>query len=308
MTAAEKFQNITRYNITEYFERVVTFIETLFPKLQNYYKGGELDAAAFSSLDNLLVESQKVSAIFEMNGDYLQTVDMWDLLDLFSDSLEKLNTANNLARWMKSSRSRGYTDVLVIEQLLKSGESFETFEFNNESLEPQNSWVDTTVNNLITEEDYTPEGGVKFNSTFQDAGATSIQSVVDVLSGDNILGKDLSKDFTFTYTTNNGRVYLDLTNVTGMKAIEQAYGILVGLVAGDIPEDPSFGLPNDLVGSDVIAIQYPIIFRALIDMFSTDNRWKNLTILGVETQEDAAFIRIQVSTILGDQIITNVSI
>lgn len=191
----DKFYEVTGYDIESYFNRFIEFINTQYPKLVNYYEGGTLDAASFDELTYLLKESNKIEGIFEMFSDNLLTLDMWQVLDTFEDAFEKLNTASNLSRWLKSSRVSIYSSEVVVSQMLRTGENFEMAASNYDKPDPQNDWVDITVNNTIAEDEYDLDGGTRYKMNFQNSGTHGVDNVIDSLDNQLILGKDIAKEW-----------------------------------------------------------------------------------------------------------------
>ena len=99
-----------------------------------------------------------------------------------------------------------------------------------------------------------------FKINIRNEGIFDIPNIVDNLSTKNILGKDIDVNFRFE---NN-----DLATVEYEAAIAQAYNTIISSLKGCIPEFPEYGLSNDMIGSSANALQYPTIFRDLLNMFS----------------------------------------
>lgn len=299
----DKFYEVTGYDIESYFNRFIEFINTQYPKLVNYYEGGTLDAASFDELTYLLKESNKIEGIFEMFSDNLLTLDMWQVLDTFEDAFEKLNTASNLSRWLKSSRVSIYSSEVVVSQMLRTGENFEMAASNYDKPDPQNDWVDITVNNTIAEDEYDLDGGTRYKMNFQNSGTHGVDNVIDSLDNQLILGKDIAKEWVIEKDADG---VWDLRTVKFQEACKQAFGILTSTMQGDIPEFVDLGIAKELIGSSQAMIEYPILFKNLSNLFATDSRWKDLRLMEMSIVEDSLFIEVQATTILGEKYTTNI--
>ena len=77
---------------------------------------------------------------------------------------------------------------------------------------------------------------------------------------------------------------------------------------GQIPEFPEYGLPNDMIGNSVNAIQYPTIFRNLLNMFQRDARWVEVNLIDLYRKEDSIFMKVNAKTVTNNYLVTNIQI
>ena len=300
-TSAEKYYNITTIDIQQFFQDTVDFINEGYPSILSYYEGGDLPADSFKVLDDLLVRAESIDAAFFNFSDQMKTLDMWDLLDTFEDSWGQLLTINNTSKWMRSSRVGRYDGKFYLERALKDFENFEQVASSVGSNDPQNDWEEIAVSNFIIEEDYSPRsGGPIFKISLSSSANFGIQTVVDSLVGERILGKDVDKRF---YFANN-----DLAIVEYKDAINQTIDTIMNTLKGDIPEFPEDGVSNEFIGTNVSAIQYPTLFRNLSTMFAKDDRFIEVNLLSLSRKDDYIIMKIKIKTINSDSYITNISV
>lgn len=300
-TSAEKYYNITKIDIQQFFQDTVDFINEGYPSILSYYEGGDLPADSFKVLDDLLVRAESIDAAFFNFSDQMKTLDMWDLLDTFEDSWGQLLTINNTSKWMRSSRVGRYDGKFYLERTLKDFENFEQVASSVGSNDPQNDWEEIAVSNFIIEEDYSPRsGGPIFKISLSSSANFGIQTVVDSLVGERILGKDVDKRF---YFANN-----DLAIVEYKDAINQTIDTIMNTLKGDIPEFPEDGISNEFIGTNVSAIQYPTLFRNLSTMFAKDDRFIEVNLLSLSRKDDYIIMKIKIKTINSDSYITNISV
>ena len=300
-TSAEKYYNITKIDIQQFFQDTVDFINEGYPSILSYYEGGDLPADSFKVLDDLLVRAESIDAAFFNFSDQMKTLDMWDLLDTFEDSWGQLLTINNTSKWMRSSRVGRYDGKFYLERALKDFENFEQVASSVGSNDPQNDWEEIAVSNFIIEEDYSPRsGGPIFKISLSSSANFGIQTVVDSLVGERILGKDVDKRF---YFANN-----DLAIVEYKDAIDQTIDTIMNTLKGDIPEFPEDGVSNEFIGTNVSAIQYPTLFRNLSTMFAKDDRFIEVNLLSLSRKDDYIIMKIKIKTINSDSYITNISV
>ena len=114
------------------------------------------------------------------------------------------------------------------------------------------------------------------------------------------MGKDINKKFSFK----DG----DIDTVQFQAALIQAFDTILKTQKGGIPEFPNYGLPNDMVGSTVNAMQYPIIFKAISNMFQYDSRFKEIQILDIYRKEDNVFMKIEARSVTNESLVNTIQL
>ena len=296
----EKFLSVTGYNIKDFFQSYVDFCSEYYPYIVDYYQGGEINADSFYELDKLIAQINIIEPLFQLHENKLDDISMWELLESFSEIVTKLTTIKNSDRWLRSA-SVGRTNTLQLEKQLRTGETFETVSEQLELENPEDDWVDIVVPQYIIEEDYiTGQGSNTFSVNLKNVGINYVDNVVDTLVDENILGKDLSTEFVFENE--------DLKIIKFQKSMEQALRIILEAVKGCIPEFTDYGLPSDFIGQTTNAIQYPIIFKSLMNMFQRDNRWASAELIDLKKVEDSIFMKVRATTVTKEDFLINVPI
>ena len=300
MDMYEKFLSVTGYNIKDFFQSYVDFCSEYYPYIVDYYQGGEINADSFYELDKLIAQINIIEPLFQLHENKLDDISMWELLESFSEIVTKLTTIKNSDRWLRSA-SVGRTNTLQLEKQLRTGETFETVSEQLELENPEDDWVDIVVPQYIIEEDYiTGQGSNTFSVNLKNVGINYVDNVVDTLVEENILGKDLSTEFVFENE--------DLKIIKFQKSMEQALQIILEAVKGCIPEFTDYGLPSDFIGQTTNAIQYPIIFKSLMNMFQRDNRWASAELIDLKKVEDSIFMKVRATTVTKEDFLINVPI
>lgn len=295
-----KFKNTTGYDILGFFNRYSSFMDIYYPSIINYYSGGALDQNAFFELDYLLKEVTKIEPLFLLNTNRMDTVDMWELLDLFSDVQVKLLTINKTGKWMRSSRLNTNETGVKIDKIQYQNETIEMMANDLGYSDPQNDWMNIAINNQAKEEDYTLEGGTIFSVVFQNNSNIGLDNIVDSGQGKRVLGKDVAKKISFV---NN-----DLDVVEFEKAIAQSFEIKMNVQRNSIPEFPEYGINNELIGTNAAALSYPALFRDVLALFRQDKRWSNVNLIDIYRKDDMVFMKIEATSILKDSLVTNINV
>ena len=301
--ALETFKKQTGYDIKVFFESFVLFCNSYYPLIVSYYTGqGDVDMKdTFGKLDELMKQSREIEPLFYLKSTGLSRINLWELLDMFTDCQTKLWTIDNSSRWLRSAIIGRYGTNVALQRVLKTRETFENVSSQLGSNNPQDDWVDIARDNLVEEEDYdVNKGGGMFKINIRKSGNFNIPNIVDNLDSNKILGKDIDKNFRIEDN--------DLVTVEYEKAVGQALDTILNAMKGMIPEFPNYGLPNEAIGASVIGIQYPSIFKHLINMFQRDARWVSVELFDLYRKEDNIFMKIQAKTVTNNFFVTNIQI
>jgi len=131
-----------------------------------------------------------------------------------------------------------------------------------------------------------------FSIPTQSQASQKVPNIVDSSSTDNVYGKDLDRKIRF-----DGN---DLAVFSGIDNIIQNLGIKLSTKKGDIPEFPSDGIDNELIGTSISAIRYPVLVRDLSNIFKKDGRYSEVSFVNLISEQDYVFLDMQIKTILED--------
>ncbi len=288
----DKFKLITGYDIESFLNDYIEFTSSHFSNIVNYYNGGEVVRDSFNYLDDLNKEVTKIDGLFNYYKNHFNTVDFWELIDLYSDIKVKLMTVNNYSKWSRSSRLDRYSSDITISYVQKQGETIERISDKSGSEDSENDWVQLAINNDLNEEKYTSSGGVILSVRLKNNFNFDISNIVDTLSEENLYGKDIQNKIEI--------VDGDIVSLSGEDSLMQTISNIFSTQKGDIPEYPEYGTNNNLIGSNVNIFSYPTQFRDILTMLQRDDRFKSLTLLNVSRKDDYTYMSFQVKTKVGD--------
>jgi hypothetical protein len=296
----DKFKSVTGYDIKAFFKRFSDFSSTYYQSIINYYAGGQLNQDAFFELDSLLNEVSIIEPLFGINTNRLDTLDMWEILDLFSETQIKLYTVKQTGKWMKSSRLTLNDTGTKINRVQNQNETIEMIADDVGYADIHNDWVDIAINNQVVEEEYTMDGGTIFTIVLQNNFSVGLDNIVDYLTGKSVLGKDIARKINFV---NN-----DLETVNFEKAIDQSFKIKIEAQKNSIPEFPFYGVDNESIGTNVASISYPVLFKDLLTLFKQDKRWSEVNLIDIKRADDSIKMQFEAKSILKDSLVTNINI
>lgn len=298
----QQFKDKTGYDIQAFFEDYVLFVNGYYSLIVSYYNGEDVDVLdAFGQLDNLMQRATQIEPLFAMNSNLFNNLDYWELLDVFSDCQTKLWTINNTSKWLRSAIIGRFGPNVVLEKVLKSRETFENAVNTMGAANPQDDWVKVATDNTVEEEAYEADnGGGLFRVNINYTGEFPVDNIVDNLDNKKILGKDMAVALGFA---NN-----DIVTVEYEKAVEQSFLTILGTLRGSIPEFPDYGMPSEIIGVSRNALQYPTIFKALVNMFQADGRFIEVNLIDIYLKEDNVFMKINAKTINENYLETSIKL
>ena len=294
------FRQITGYNIGAFFTQYRTFIAQHYQNIIDYYAGSDRVSVSFEALNELSRQISMIEPLIDLNRNRFQTIDAWTILDAYSDIFVAVETAKNMSRWSRSTRTTQFNQNVEVDRILRQGEIFESVLQENGVVDYDNLWARTAIENYITEEDYTPQGGTIFSVAVRSGANFNLPNIVDNLRRENVYGKDIRKDFIFEDN--------DLLVVNGTNALTQTVDTILQTRRGGIPEFPEDGIEESLIGTNVNAIEYPVIFRNLLNVFRKDARFTEVNLLDLFRDQDSVFMRFEIKGLLKDTFISNLNI
>lgn len=296
MNILDKFRRLTNYDLQVFFVDYDNFVSVSFQKLVAYYKGdSSVDKSVFKELNRLYKESLKIeSTISSMQSSLSSSTEFWDLIDTFSTLKVKLESMLNLAKWMRSSYVYSYEDQSKFKYILKQRQTLESVSMELGSIDPNKDWVGIAIDNSISELDYTKQGGNVLDLKKKDNSALNISTVVDVMIGDNILGKDMPQKIEI-----NDEDIISLDTIT---TLEQSANICLTVTRGSVPEFPTLGISKHFIGSTVNALRFSSLIREVVSNFKTDDSFKSVQMVDNGINQDVAFYDFKIVSKLNNEI------
>jgi len=299
----EDFGDITGYNMKQYLEDFVVFIETKQQDIFDYYNGQvkEPNILSFNELSRLLTEYDKVTELIIINKNNFSNVSFWDLVDIVDDTKIQLDTVNKYYKWLRSSVVDNVLgEKIEVDYILNQNQTLEELSKEIGSTDYLDDWSKLSLRNDIKEEDYTKEGGILFKVSFKNNLGFYINSVVDVIQGESVYGKDLDLKIQFE---NN-----DLKVLSPKETFLQTTKILLNLKSGDSSEFPQDGIQKDMIVGNrgLVSVFYSSIFRQMYSVFSKDDTIKSILIANMSVDQDSEIIEVQIESRLNEVITQNI--
>lgn len=290
----EIFEETTQYNLKKYLQRVDSFVKVLYPKIVNFYSSTSLTSTSIKDsvivLDELLGEADTILSIIQNFNSSLDSR-FWDIVELVDDIKLNLLAVQNTPKWLRSTLSKGTSSSgFEVSELLKQRETLELLSKRIGSSDKENDWSLIALRNDLSEEEYSPDGGISLVVQYFNRFSLSLKSVVDSsIVGEKVYGLDIKRELNFK----DG----DLEVLTYKETVLQAVTILAKLRQGDNPQFIENGIQSSLViGSNRNSIPFNILLRQLYSTFQSDDTLKSLRIINIDNIDNRIELSLEVET------------
>lgn len=278
--------------IAKIINKFISFIENDEPIIYSYYcDNRNYPRESFLALDALYKEIKDTITEIKSNRNTLNNFKYFEFLDYLEDCLLCLENINNYSRWLRSSIIKGRSkNEAEIDFVLEQNQSISSF---SRKLGYENGDIgelDIQLRNKLKETSYNLDGGLRLKYNFIDSNKIQVNTVVDSLNNDTILGKDIDKSFLI--------VNEDLSTVTKTDCFKQSIEILLTMKRNDNPEHPKYGLDKNIISNkNYISQIIPSISRQLYELISTDDTIDSFVIKNIEQRDDKLCLLIEVKAI-----------
>jgi len=294
----EEFTEITGVDISSVLTDYLFFMDYYHNRIVDYYKGNTktADSASFQALNDLILTIESINSDVILNKDSFYRFNHWELLNYIESIRVNLMTISNVSKFLRSSIENGnFSQFIETKYSLKQNQTLEDVsDYVMNSSDAINDWSNIAFRNDLREEDYNTTSGKLLSVVFDKSGGiTDIKSVVDNINGENMYGLDIYSKITFEDD--------DIKTLSYRDTMLQTIAILSELRRGGNPEFRVDGLQTNLiVGRDINSIAYPVIFRQLFNVFSTDDTIAAFSITDVKIEGDSLVLESGITTKYGD--------
>lgn len=291
-------RRVLRYDIELLYTELEGFLSVDVNRIIAYYRGATEEApeASFSRLNQLMREVRILLEKYNQNGAVFGNVGDWDTLDEIEDIYLKLQTVQNISRYLRSA---------ILQNSWNRNPQFEYGLHQNQTLEnvaedvllgndSTNQWVDIAIKNDLEEEGYSSQGEVKLTLPASlEQTNFFLESVLDNIVDENAYGRDLQAQYEF--------VDDDLAVLAPRDTFKQAVDILLNLKKGDIPKFRNLGLEG-LVGQSRNSFRAPAVIRQINETLDTDDTISSIQIVNIRREQDAFFVDLTINTFFNEVI------
>lgn len=278
--------------IAEIIDRFNAFIENDEPIINSYYcEDRSYPRESFIVLDALYEDIKNAISDIKLNRNTIDNFKYFECLDYLEDCLLCLDNINNYARWLRSSTIKGRSkNEVEIDFVLAQHQSLSNFSRKLGYENGDTGELDIQLRNKLKETSYNLDGGLKVKYNFVDNNKIQINTVIDSLNNDTILGKDIDKSFVI--------VDDDLKTVVKNDCFVQSVEVLLTMKRNDNPEHPEYGLDKNIISNrNYVSQIIPSVSRQLYELISTDDTIDSFLMKNIEQRDDKLSLSVEVKAV-----------
>jgi len=299
-----EFQKITKYPLIFFLEKYSYFNENCLTDLKAYFSGSttSIDNDKLQMLSSLIEDNANLISVVNNFSNKMNDCGFWELLDYLESLNDNINKIAKLPKYYHVTKTvNGYKPVKEITGSVGGMKTFEDVEneLKYDNFDNEASWVDIMRNNDIEETDWEIDELKQVKYTTNSV-SVQVNTIIDVLKGDNVYGKDISKKIAFEQN--------DLEIVKYLENIKQKSLVLLNLKKGDVPEIVDFGVDNKFLGSNVKSFSYHEIFTQIENNFLQDDIFSGIEIYNLKFNGDSLEIEVNIKTKYDYSLIQNLNI
>ena len=284
---AINFQNITKFDLRQYFIDYRDFLTNDFPDVSNYYAGKTetIDAAKIKRLKDLITRSRNLLQQFSTFATKFSNVGFWELQQYCQDLNETLERITKLPKYNRVSKSpRGYKPYI---QASYSVGGMRTMEDVAREIGDTTTESELILNNDLEEENYDIDKLSNINALVNNTSGVVVDTILETPIGNRVYGRDIQRKIEIEGN--------DLKIVEWEDNVEQKVEILLMLEYGDIPEMPNLGRAV-IEGSNYRDYNYTELLTDLRNVFYQDDLFAYVGITDVSYKDGDISVNVEVNT------------
>lgn len=288
-----EFEKITKFPLILLLEKYAYFNENYLAGLKLYFSGraDDVDVNAIDAMNELKGNCAELLSIINSYNNKLSDCGFWELIDYLESLNDNIEKIIKLPKYYHVTKTiSGYRPIVESNGNVGGMRTFEDVEneLRYDNFDTQTTWGQIMLNNDIEETAWEIDELKQVKYTISAPESIKVSTILDILQGDNIYGRDISRKITFDDN--------DLFLVKYADNIKQKCEILLNLKKGDVPEMPLFGVDNKFLGEGVKAFSYNEVFTQIEGNFLQNDIFDSVEIYDVKFDNGSISISIDIKT------------
>lgn len=283
---ANEFENITKFELLQYFTDYSDFLQNDYSEVYAYYSGNSesIDNAKLTTLSTLLNKSNNLMRIFQEFAGKLGNVGYWELQQYCQDLKDTLERISKLPKYCRTAKTcRGYKPYVQVNEDIGGMKTIADLADQLGNI-TENELI---LNNDLEEGDYEIDKLSSITALVENQTNVVVSTIMEQPIGKRIYGKDIQRKIDFSDN--------DLTIVKYENNVEQKAEILLEINKGDVPEIPNFG-KTVVSGQTYSGYNYGELMSDLQDNFLQDDLFDNVTISDIDYDNGDLYAAVKIQT------------
>lgn len=283
-----EFQNVTKFNLLQYFEDYSNFMASDYASLAAYFAGStsSVSASAVNNLNSLKSRGKTILQLFINFSSKLTNCGFCQLQQYCQDLYDTLEKIEKLPKYNRVTKTvRGYQPYIQVNGEIGGMKTIQDLAQEIDSIGV--SELSLVLENDIEEDDWEIDKLSNVQAQVNNQTDVVVDTILEAPVGNHVYGKDVNKKIAF--------VDNDLDIVKYEDNVEQKCNILLSLNRGDVPELPSFG-KNVQIGKNSVTYNYAELIKDLNNIFLQDDLFSSIGVESIDLVEGDIYAKCSIKT------------
>lgn len=284
---ANEFQNITKFELLQFFIDYRDFLQNDYSDIYAYYSGKteKIDSYKISRLNNLLSRSNDLTRTFQTFAGKLGNAGYWELQQYCQDLKDTLERISKLPKYCRTTKTcRGYKPYIQVSEDIGG---MKTIQDLSQELGSEMTEQELILNNDLEEGSWEIDKLSQITALINNNTDVVVETIIEQPIGRRVYGRDVNRKISFKDN--------DLSIVEYEDNIEQKCEILLELNRGDVPEMPTFG-KNIISGSSYNNYNYAELVSDIKDNFYQDDLFESVDVVDIGFRDSDIYVTCEIKT------------
>ena len=283
-----EFQNVTKFNLLQYFEDYSNFMASDYASLAAYFAGSTsgVSASAFNNLNSLKSRGKNILQLFINFSSKLTNCGFCQLQQYCQDLYDTLEKIEKLPKYNRVTKTvRGYQPCIQVNGEIGGMKTIQDLAQEIDSIGV--SELSLVLENDIEEDDWEIDKLSNVQAQVNNQTDVVVNTILEYPVGNHDYAKVVKRKISFS---NN-----DIDVVKYEENVEQKCDILLSLNRGDVPELPAFG-KNVQIGKNSGTYNYTELIKDLNNVFLQDDLFSSIGVESIELVEGDIYAKCSIKT------------
>ena len=194
---ANEFQNITKFELYQYFKDYSDFLQSDYSEVYSYFSGKieSIDNSKLITLSNLLDRSNNLTRIFQEFAGKLGNVGNWELQQYCQDLKDTLERISKLPKYCRTAKTcRGYKPYVQVSENIGGMKTIKDLADQLGNGITENELI---LNNDLEEGDYEIDELSSITALVENRVNVVVSTIMEHPIGRRIYGRDINRKKSF---------------------------------------------------------------------------------------------------------------
>lgn len=283
-----EFQNVTKFDLLQYFEDYSNFMTSGYASLASYFAGStsSVSSSAVNDFNSLKSRGKSILQLFINFSGKLTNCGFCQLQQYCQDLYDVLEKIEKLPKYNRVTKTvRGYQPYIQVNGEIGGMKTIQDLAQEIDSTGV--SELSLVLENDIEEDGWEIDKLSNIQAQVNNQTDVVVSTILEAPIGNHVYGKDIKRKISF--------IDNDLDIVRYEANVEQKCDILLSLNRGDVPELPAFG-KNVQIGKNSANYNYAELIKDLNNIFLQNDLFSSIGVESIDVVESDIYAKCKIKT------------